>query len=978
MRYRFVLTILLAGALFSGSVCAQDGIETYRKALALYEKGMYGRARTLFEQAGDPLSQAYAVLCCAKEGAPDFQERMFEHLEKYPSSILAPQLHFQNALVLFDEERFLYAGREFDNVDVARIDKNLLPELGFKRGYCHYSLGEYDEASSRFEEVTRMPYSEYVGPSQYFLGYIRYIGHSFKSATGWFSKSAEDARFSDMSKFYLVECNFMERNYEYVIEEGEKLVPDAPAERQARLARLISESYMVLGDNSKALQYLRMESESSEPKNRSDYFHAGSVLYSVGDYEGAVRNFTAMTERTDSLGQIANYQLGYSFIKTGNKVAALDSFNEAAKYSFDSSIQEDAAFNYAKLAFDLNHDESGFKEYLKRYSTAAKGEQIFNYMAVAALFNRDYAAAIEAYDNIDILDDTQKGNYIKANYLRATQLMDSGAWSDAVPFLRAAGFYYPRTNSLNQMSRYWLAEAYSRSGNNEEALRLFSELYNASALDGKPEGELLSYDVAYCHYRMDSPAAASRWFDTYLSSGSQIARKDALVRRADCDFLRRNYNGAIDSYRKVMTEFDDVNDIYPYYRQGLSYGLSGDKRSKVSTLRRVLGADPASEWWDETMYEYGRSCLDVSDSKSATEAFLQLRTKSADSTYVARALIGLGMVYRNNADYDRALDCYKNVISNMPGSEFAQDALLAIESIYQTKKEPEMYLAYLEAQKLNVNKTPEEKELMYFNTAEQVFLAENWAKAASLLEKYLSSYPSGQKRGEATFYLAETYKAQGLKEKACAEYAKVPELIPGTSFAETARLNLATMSYSLERYQDAYDAYAGLLAGARMDANIEIAKTGMMRSAFRAKNFDAAVRACEAVQGVESDYVKAKSLLALSRREEAMNVFRSLFADPSTAEGAEAAFVLAQDALDRADYQTVENTVYEFAKNSGGQNYWLARAYLVLGDSFAARGNEAQARATYESIRDGYTPAGADDDVQDNVKLRLERLQSKK
>ena len=38
------------------------------------------------------------------------------------------------------------------------------------------------------------------------------------------------------------------------------------------------------------------------------------------------------------------------------------------------------------------------------------------------------------------------------------------------------------------------------------------------------------------------------------------------------------------------------------------------------------------------------------------------------------------------------------------------------------------------------------------------------------------------------------------------------------------------------------------------------------------------------------------------------------------------------------------------------------------------RGELAQAKATFESVRDGYVPSGTDD-VMDNVRMRLERLQ---
>ena len=37
-------------------------------------------------------------------------------------------------------------------------------------------------------------------------------------------------------------------------------------------------------------------------------------------------------------------------------------------------------------------------------------------------------------------------------------------------------------------------------------------------------------------------------------------------------------------------------------------------------------------------------------------------------------------------------------------------------------------------------------------------------------------------------------------------------------------------------------------------------------------------------------------------------------------------------------------------------------------------GEYAQAKATFESVRDGYSPTG-NDDVMDNVRMRLEKLQ---
>ena len=100
----------------------------------------------------------------------------------------------------------------------------------------------------------------------------------------------------------------------------------------------------------------------------------------------------------------------------------------------------------------------------------------------------------------------------------------------------------------------------------------------------------------------------------------------------------------------------------------------------------------------------------------------------------------------------------------------------------------------------------------------------------------------------------------------------------------------------------------------------------------------------------------------------------ALAAEPSTPEGAEARLLLIQDSFDQGRFAEVEEMVYDFASVAGSQSYWLARAFLVLGDSFFERGNEAQARATWESVRDGYVSESGSDDVPELAKLKLEKL----
>ena len=984
MRIRPILAALVAATLAAASLmAAPDGrSRTYRQALQLYENGMYGRARALFESVSDdPKCEGYAVLCALKMRASDYPEALAAFDRKYPGSSLSPALHYENGLRLFDLDRYDEASREFDRVPEKAVASPDLAEYIFKKGYCDFSAGSYPEAISKFSRLDGMSLCSFTAPARYLNGIMNYNDKDFEEAVEWFTKAQPDPRFADLCDFYLVDSRFNLKDYDYVIREGEKIFGTVSQERKERLARIISESYLVQGDNEKAREYY--EASYHSDMTRSDYFYAGSVLYAVEDYEGAIENFTKMTERIDSLGQIANYHLGNAYVRTRNKVAAMDAFRDASVVDFNPEMTEDALFNYAKLAFDLNKDTGGFARYIKEYSTKKRGEQIYGYMALAALVDHDYAAAVEAYDNIDELSPDMLNNYTKANYLRAEQLVSNGSYHDAIPFLRATSYYLPKTDRFNQLARYWTGESQYRTGDFENAGKTFGDLFNSGALEDMSEGKLLAYNAGYSYLGSNDFESAARWFDTHIRSGEKLCREDAMLRRADCDFVTRDFKAAIQSYQKVIDEFGSVDNIYPYYRQALAYGLSNDKKKKVATLKPVENATPASPYYGDALYELGRTHMDLKNNQEAVRIFSLLRDRAEDPAFVAKALIGLGMVNRNTSNYDKALECYKEVVSKMPGSEYAEDALLAIESIYNTRRQPEKYLEYVEENKLNSGKTDAEKEQLYFNATEQVYLSGYYQQVPASAAKYFQYYPEGLHATQVYYYLAESYKETGDKEKAVENFAKASSAgAADNAFAERARLGYADVSYSLERYKDAYAGYAALLNSAALDANKAAARVGMMRSAYKGRDYAAAIEAADLVKSDkpadalrrEADYVEAKSCMATSRRDDALQVFSRLAASPATDEGAEAQYILIQDTEDKGKFESVEGMVYDFAKKAPNQSYWLAKAFITLGDSFAERGNYTQAKATFESVRDGYTPSGATDDVMDNVNMRLERL----
>ena len=541
----------------------------------------------------------------------------------------------------------------------------------------------------------------------------------------------------------------MQKDYAYVTRHGNDLYGRVPDERKPHLGRILSESYLVQGDVEGARKYYEKDLAGRVPKNRSDYFYAGSLLYALKDYKGAVENYSKMDHRTDSLGQIANYQLGYSQIQLKDKVSALDAFRDAAGVEYDKAIQEDAWMNWAKLSFDLNKDASVFNSYMRKYPSREKNDQIYSYMALSCLYNHDYSGAVDAYSHIDLLDDDQKANYMKANYLRAQQLIGGGSWKDAIPLLKAASFYSNKHDGFNQLARYWLGESQFRSEQYSAAAESFKDLFNISALDKQEEGKLLPYNIGWCYFKNKEYAAAAKWFDEYLGTRDPEMGEDAALRRADCDFVTKDYAKAIKEYENATQRFAYADNLYPYLQRGIAYGLSGKNDKKIESLSRALTSKPSAQYYPETMYELGRAYVAGGKADDAATCFEKLRKNSSDKTINARSLIELGMIARNKSDNDKALGYYKQVVDEMPGTEYAQDALLAIESIYQTQGRADEYLDYADKVGANFGKTDSEKDDMYFAAAEQVFMTENyenynwfgryetWTEPCAIIDSYM-------------------------------------------------------------------------------------------------------------------------------------------------------------------------------------------------------------------------------------------------
>lgn len=991
-----VLPLSLTAVAQNISPAGKDLGRRLERVRELYHNDMYIAAR---DEIGNILTQypvssaveselaTCAIICNIRLASPNLDALMDEYSEKYR---YAPE--YTGVLLLyagyyFDRKDYTQAQKILDEVEYPLLSRNDKTVYLFERSYCQLRAGRLDDARNGFDRILGGRQDRYTVASTYYRGYIAYVENDFRKAVKLLSSIRHDGHFGAYCEYYILESSLMLEDYSYVADHGASvsaMVKDK--DMKAKVARMVSQAYYKLDRPEEARKWFENYTSSGADVSRKDNYYLGIISYSLGSYRAAVEAFSKVVAGPeDSLSQSASLHMANSYLELKNKHDALLYYKKAADMGFDADIREEAYFNYAKLAFDVNSDIVPFQDYLEAYPRSGRSDEIYSYIATSYLLSKKYKAAITALNRISALTPEMELNLQKAAFFRGMELFEAGSYGGAVTDFGISLDHSQYNNALALLTRFWMAESYYRTGRIDESIRLDDYLFQNSAFRSFKEYPLMLYGQGYNYFSKGEWTVAIEWFYRFMEQHSSDMDMiiEAKLRIGDSFFMLKDYAKAASVYEEVaMVDYQDDQVVYAAYQCAVAYGLLSDPDRKMNILETVMERRSDAAIYSAAVYELGRTYVQKGMTDKAERCFKYLLNDVNDPVYNGKALLELGMLYSNSGDYDQALAYLTRVVEEMPVSEDTENALAVIESIYTTLNRPEEYFAYLDRVGMSGTKTADEKELMIFNAAEQVFLSGNYPAACKSLESFIAQYPDGQKVPLAYFYLGESLSAMGRKEDAAKAYAEVMDKGDG-SFVELSTLHYAGICYELERYEKAAAAYEELYRIAKLDNNRFSALLGSMRSYYMGEKYLSALDAAakvEASAGVskenrsEAEYIMAKSYLALGRRTDALPLLKELSADNFTPHGAEAAYLVIQDTYDAGKFDEVENLVYAFSDSQTNQTYWLAKSFIVLGDSFAEREEWNQARATFESIRDGYEPHGPKDDVLDQVAMRLERL----
>lgn len=968
----------------------------YDRAKDLFDKEKYAMALDLFDsyvkdagihKTGETVEAEYlAAVCAARLYNGDAEYRMNKFIAGNPDNPLKNEAWLELADNFYQEKNYRSALRYYDLVDRLELEENQLPAYYFKSGYSHFMEGDRNKAMLFFSELMDID-TEYTKPAIYYYSYIAYEKQMYLTAYDGFLRLKDDESFGDVVPFYLVQIMYIMEDYDGILDMAPSLIDAAGEERKSELYRLIGDAYFKKGDYQSAAINLEEHLKRAVRTGRDGSYQLAYCYYMNGEYEKSIELFQEVTRRNDELAQNAYYLLGDCYLRKDQKDMARVAFSSAAKMDYDREIKEEALFNFAKLTYETVYSPFGeviraFQEYIEQFPASENIEEAYEYLVSAYMKIRNYRAAIQSLDRISYKDERLERAYQKVALLRGLELYQNLDLNAAVAMFDKSLQYGQYDRSLRARAHYWKGEALYRLNESDRALEEYQAFMGIPGSSSLDESRMLAYNMGYIYYNDGDYSEALRWFKNFESEeGGRNAKliTDVYNRIADCYYISTDYRQAISYYDRVI-ESSAAGSDYALFQKGFALGLMHDQDGKTRVLTRMINDYPGSTLVPNAIFERGRAYISLEKDVESERDFLNIINSYPNSVFVPRAMVQLGLLYYNRGENERAIARFKEVIEKYRATPEARNAITGLRNAYVDMNDVESYFAYVRGLEGYADVSSSERDSLLYVSGENLYIEGNCGRASQVFRNYLDEFSQGSFRLNACFYLAECLTESGKTDEALKYYAEVSET-PNNPFLEKTYQSLSGIYYLKEAYDSAFYYFDELEKVAELPENEYRALVGKLRSAYNMgdaqKTISSAQRLLDSDMVTvelarEARFMAAKSNYSLGNYDRALDDFRKVAVEVTSSEGAESKYRVAQILFMNGDNDGAEALIYEFIDQNTPHQYWMARMFILLADISLERGDEFQARATLQSLKDYYQVE--DDGIIDEVNAKLEEI----
>ena len=992
-RKLFILALmLLCGGTMSLRAQTTHVDNSIERAVSLYNLSHWIEARTEFQTVREGLSAShdrfhiekidyYLALCDSQLKMRDAEGRMKRYLAEYGGSARGNDVQFALAAHYCMMGDDMMAEAELSKVDYRTLSPSQKDQYDLRMGYMAFMKDDYTDAERYFSRI--VPTSEYADHATYYKSYMAYARGDYEVARGGFSSLTKSPLYRDLMPYYLMQIDFKSGNYRAVVEGGDALIQNTTEEHAVQIRRMMAESWFQLDDYAGAVKYMNAYKASGGEMGRLENYIMGYSLHRQTLYADALPYLRETCGADDMLTQNASYHLADCYLRSGDKSNAMRSFAMASSAGFDKDIAEDALFNYGKLQYELgggvfNEAINVLSRYIQLYPRSTRTEEARKLLIAAYYNSHNYAEAYDAIKSMpnpdgDALLALQKIAYF--NGLESYMAGDLDAAESSLKESMSVG----SNAKYNALASFWMGEIAYSKGDTGVALQRYRNFIARAPKTGE-EYAMAQYNMGYCYFNNQNMDAASEAFEQFLAARSKrdSYRADAYNRRGDVHYAQREFDKAIECYDNAIA-VNTSEKYYAQYQRAITLGVQNKRQEKIQNLQRIVQTN-RGDYVDAATYELGKTYISEEQYRDATRILERFVGQFPNSPYRSQALSDLGLSYMNLGQREKALHYYDQVVQSAPQSAQSKSALQGIREIYMEQGNADAYFDYAQRMGMEGNVSQMTRDSLSYAAAQKLYLANKTQEATVSFQNYLSNYPKGYYRNDALFFLSDCHIRDGRDAEAIETLTELSQQ-GHTQYSERVLDKLSSMCYKSERWAQAAMAYRSLYDEASTASVKTTAASGYVASTLKYADDAGIVAMADDVEKMtdvndvarrKARYAKASILMREGRETEAMDIFKVLSTEVKSAEGAEARYRMIEAEYKAKHYDKAENMVYAFSDSKTPQNYWLAKAFILLGDIYMSRGDSFQARATYQSVVDGYSPA--DDGIIEEAKSKIAKM----
>lgn len=726
-------------------------------------------------------------------------------------------------------------------------------------------------------------------------------------------------------------------------------------------------------------------------RDNIDNNRIGILAYRGKEYERAA-SILSKVKPNDAFYQSSILGLGHIALESGDKVKAREAFYKASQMDHDPDLKADGLYNYAKILNELDSAQAALqplKEYISmKYPDLSpetdKSETTESRMAQILKGTSNFQSAVYLLESFTNRDEKAERILQKITYFRGLEFYNERAFENSISmFMRSEKFPYDK--EMAALATYWKAEAMYEVRKYGEAVDNFSRFLRLPEARTTSVYNYANYALAYAAFRINRYSVAADYFERYLAAeGSSLdknVRYDVIARLGDSYLSMRNYGRASDYYDQLINS-KAPNQDYALFQRGILQGLQGDNAAKLNTLRSVVEKFPQSNYADDVAFEIPYIAFTEGDYDVAIAGLQKMIKQYPRSSYVPRALMTIGLVQYNKNDSEAAMATFQKVVKDYSKTGEAAQALLSIENIYLDQGDATSYIQYATNSSVT-NLSEGEQDNLAFQASRRLFDRKQYGPAVEAINAYFDKFPKPRQEKHARYIRGVSLYHTGHPEEALHDLNII--LNDWTSqYTENTLLTVAALYLSLKEYNEAIVHLKKLELNSDYKDNYGYAVKNLIICYYEIGDYEQMNRYIKILKnysGASDEEIATAHMYAAKAYEKqgdkasATKELNLAALKSKSAASAEARYMVALQQYKNKQYDQAEKSAFDVIENMDANDYWVAKSFILLADTYARKGNTVQAKSTLESIIENYE---GDDDVLTEAKDRLQKLKKTK